>query len=92
MVLYLHRLNLYKIYEVDSMREIAGILVLVALVAYVAFGTKAVGYVKREIFGLETVFITSISHYYAKQIAFGIALGWLAIPIALIHHLVTNRD
>lgn len=74
------------------MREIAGILLFAGLVAYVICGTKAVGYIKREIFGLETVFITSISHYYAKQIAFGIALGWLAIPIALIHHLVTNRD
>lgn len=74
------------------MKEIAGILLFAALVAYVIFGTKAVGYVKREIFGLETVFITSISHYYAKQIAFGIALGWLAIPVALIHHFVTNRD
>lgn len=74
------------------MREVAGVLLFAALVAYVVFGTKAVGYIKREIFGLETVFVTSISHYYAKQIAFGFALGWLAIPVALIHYLVTNRD
>lgn len=74
------------------MNQISKVLITVAFFAYIIFGTAAVSYVKREIFGWETVFTTNIVKYYMFQIVLGIIFGWLAIPVALIHHVVTNRD
>ncbi|MCH5193603.1 MAG: hypothetical protein J1F11_06550 [Oscillospiraceae bacterium] len=64
-----------------------GILVIV----YIVLGTSAVKYVKSEIFGVVVEF-GSLGQLLLKNVIWGVILGWLAIPVAIIHMLIFHRD
>ncbi|MDE6593370.1 MAG: hypothetical protein K2K57_09970 [Oscillospiraceae bacterium] len=66
-----------------------GILVIIYAIA----GTIAVGYVKTNIFGVMAEFTTDdVFTHFVKKIITGVIFGWLAIPIAILHKLIFNRD
>lgn len=71
---------------VGELTTFQAILVLI----YVVLGTSAVAYVKSEIFGVVLEF-GSIGNIILRNIIWGIILGWLAIPVALIHYAIVNR-
>lgn len=64
-----------------------GILVIV----YIVLGTAAVKYVKSEIFGVVVEF-GGLGELIFKNVIWGFFLGWLAIPVAIIHMLIFHRD
>ena len=67
-------------------------IVGIAVIIYGIIGMCAVAYVKSNILGVESEYTTSLFRYYALQFIWGILLGWLAIPVALIHCIFANRD
>ena len=69
--------------------EIPAWLAILVLI-YVIFGTSAVAYVKSEIFGVVYEF-GGLGNIILRNILWGLILGWLAIPIALIHYAIVNR-
>lgn len=65
------------------------------LFIYIFLGCKAINYIKRNIFGLETVFIFDLKQFILEKIVMGLLLGWIAIPIwiiCLMIHGVKNSD
>ena len=64
----------------------------IIFVIYIIAGTIAVKYVKSEIFHVDAVFTTNWLRYHVDQVVWGAVIGWLAIPIALLHRIICNRD
>lgn len=71
-----------------KMETLEAILVIVYIIA----GTWAVKYVKSEIFHVTAVFTTNWLRYHVDQVVWGAFMGWLAIPIALLHRIIFNRN
>ena len=63
----------------------------VLIIIYIILGTAAVKYVKSEIFGVIVEF-GNLGQLILKNVIWGLLLGWLAIPVALIHMLIFHRD
>ena len=72
---------------IGELTTFQAILVLI----YVVLGTSAVAYVKSEIFGVVVEF-GNLGELIFKNVIWGVLLGWLAIPVAIIHMLIFHRD
>lgn len=67
------------------------ILAIILLCVYVYLGDKANEFCKRNILHLETVFVYDISGWLTNRAIWGLLLGWLTIPIAIIMWLFGVR-
>lgn len=67
------------------------ILIIILLCAYVYLGDKANEFCKRNILHLETVFVYDISGWLTNRAIWGLLLGWITIPIAIIMWLFGVR-
>lgn len=60
------------------------------LLIYVFLGCKAISYIKRNLFGLETVFVFDFKRFILEKMIMGFFLGWIAIPIWLICLMISS--
>ena len=64
----------------------------IGLAIYTIAGVMAVKYVKANIFGVVAEYTNSLYNLFLKNLVYGFLLGWLAIPVALIHWLIVGRN
>ena len=64
----------------------------IAIVIYTIIGMIAVKYVKSNLLGIDAEYTNSLYNYFIRNMLWGFFLGWLAIPVALIHWLVVGRN
>lgn len=57
---------------------------------YLVLGYKSIGYCKHYIFGIEYEMIGSITNHFIKTLVEGVFLGWLTIPIMILHCLFSR--
>ncbi len=67
-------------------------VIAIGILIYTILGMIAVKYVKANIFGVVAEYTNSLYNLFVKNIVWGMAFGWLAIPVALIHWLVVGRN
>lgn len=60
-------------------------------ILYIFFGIKAVRYVKRNIFGVAFEVTHDLFTYWLSQFIWGVIMGWLAIPVMIIHWIFVGR-
>lgn len=61
------------------------ILLPILIVLYLGFGYWAVQYIKVHILGITSEWTNNLIAYYGQILCIAAAVGWAAIPIALIH-------
>lgn len=66
--------------------------IILGLIIYTIISMIAVKYVKANIFGVVAEYTNSLYNLFLKNLIWGFLLGWLAIPVALIHWLVVGRN
>ena len=60
----------------------------IVAIIYVIAGMIAVKYIKTNIFGVVAEITPSLWHSFIKNLVFGAFLGFIAIPVALIHWII----
>lgn len=63
----------------------------VLVIIYACIGSWGVKYFKREILGIVAEFDT-VMGLIIKPVFWGLALGWIAAPISLLHWLIIGRN
>lgn len=58
---------------------------LILIVLYLGFGYWAVQYIKVHILGITSEWTNNLIAYYGQILCIAAAVGWAAIPIAIIH-------
>lgn len=67
-------------------------VIAVGLIIYTIISMIAVKYVKANIFGVVAEYTNSLYNLFLKNLVWAFLLGWLAIPVALIHWLIIGRN
>lgn len=57
---------------------------IILLIIYAYFGDKANQFCRRHILHLEVAYVINISNWLFKRALWGILIGWITIPIAII--------
>ena len=68
------------------------IIILILLLVYSFLGDKANQYCKRHILHLETVYVFDVSTWLTNRAIWGVLIGWLTIPVAVIMWIFGVRD
>lgn len=64
----------------------------VICLVYIFLGAKANSYLKYHILGVQAeIYSDTFSHFLSKGI-WGAFLGWITIPIAILHKILFNRS
>jgi len=58
---------------------------------YIFCGSVANSYVKHNIFGIRTVYIFNMKNFLLEKLVYAFMLGWISIPIAIIHSLFIKQ-
>ena len=61
---------------------------MIVVIIYVIAGMMAVKYIKVNILGVVAEFTPSLWHSFIKNLVFGTFLGFVAIPVALVHWII----
>ena len=69
--------------------ELIGIILTLA---YIYAGDKAIYYLKYHLLGVRAEVYGDTGNYIMSRFIWSAILGWAAIPIAVIHHLLTNKQ
>lgn len=79
----------YFFSEVFKMSDTVGMIILII---YAIIGPMAVKYVKVNIFGVVAEYTDNLFNLFLKNLIWGLFLGWLALPVAIIHWLIVGRN
>lgn len=60
---------------------------LILLIIYCVLGCKSVDYCKYYIFHVRYEFTNSLTDNFIKKLLEGVFLGWLTIPIMILHSI-----
>ncbi len=60
---------------------------IILILAYIACGGIANSYVQYNLFGIQTVYVFNMKNFLLDKIAWAFILGWISIPVAIIHWL-----
>lgn len=67
------------------------ILMWLLIVVYLGFGYRAVQYIKVNILGITAEWTNNLIAYYGQVLCIAAAVGWAAIPIAIIHKAIRAK-
>ena len=68
------------------------ILAMLPILLYIYAGDKANYYLKRNLLHVEAEYYSDTGNYLLSRFIWGAILGWATIPIAVLHHLLTNKQ
>ncbi len=63
------------------------LLKLVFFIGYAFLGDKANRYLKYHLLNVRAEFYTDTGQYLIRRIITGCLLGWITIPVAILHYL-----
>lgn len=71
--------------------EVLEIVEGILFILYCIVGTRSVKYIKTNMMGVTAEFTNNLIDYFVKQLIVGVLLGWIAIPVALIHRHIISK-
>ena len=66
-------------------------LSMILLALYFIFGYKSIRYCKANILHIRYELVTNWSDHLCNNIIMGAFIGWITIPIMILHSLLLNR-
>ena len=75
----------------EIIKTIAGIFELIIFVIYIYAGVKAIYYLKYHILNTRAEIYSNTGDYIISRIIWALLLGWVAIPLALLHRVLTQK-
>lgn len=71
---------------------LGSIFILAALAIYAYAGDSANYYLKYHLLNQRAENYHDTGEYIMQRIIWAVILGWVTIPVALIHYMVKNKD
>lgn len=65
---------------------------IILLFMYIYAGDKAIYYLKYHFLGVRAEIYGDTGNYILSRFIWSVILGWAAIPIAVLHYLLTNKE